>query len=729
MKLLLASILAGLMLCSVPTARGTDFVREDNYDTTVHPDDAAVNVSLVSDRWPDCTTLESTMASIFRIEGVADREKASDQDRALALWKWFRIMVSATGGGYVYEGPGLDRLCYDPHKILTVYGHHQCDGMSWTMVPLWRAAGYMALDECHNGHTIAALRYKDADGLVRYHNLDPQGRYYYWDADHNRLGTWTIPIFTGHVHRHVLTPLNVHSLRTSLRIGETVGREWANTGNVIAPNKKGQIPVLSSYYEYNSEKPNKGVYASAGQEIQTLVVADDLHPAEKGKPAEFVYRLPPPFVVVEGSITAKATTADPGDVCRIQISRDGGPWQTVFEKSKPGAEDVSVQIGRSARADGKPDAFTAYEVRVRVQLQSVGAPGTVAVGGLKLNAIRELNKRTLPNLMPGQNVFRVNADKLPVGYLLKVDLRYQREGKPVGVTRLVGSVPFYFAINEDFKLREIRNYDQDFNNETVAMAGYSLTLVPADGRKADESLPAAASEAMFAQSCPHPADMTDRKVRTGPQTESSIIQTNGFVPQSEGELKDDAAAMADLIKQIEAFKEPSFKQFVLIQQLGEHRGSLDYLLKLLPGANIDCTVYVVKGLARQGDARAIDPMLDKWNHGMRSVEKDPPGGSAGGAPGARYIPDALAAIIAHLRTTDTPDAEILAARDKIVAALLKPLPKLRFDFRLHIARALGILGGDAAEAALVDLAANDPFGPSREQAAQSLAQLRAANGK
>src|SRR5262249_36599657 len=122
------------------------------YDTRVFADEALVNVVLANYRWPDCSSNRTALPDIFRIEGAK-----SDQDRALALWKWFRLLVSATSG-YTYEGqtPGAEKIVYDPHKILTVYGAHQCDGQSWSMVPLWRAAGYLAFDECHLGHTIAS---------------------------------------------------------------------------------------------------------------------------------------------------------------------------------------------------------------------------------------------------------------------------------------------------------------------------------------------------------------------------------------------------------------------------------------------------------------------------------------------------------------------------------------------------------------------------------------------
>ena len=100
------------------------------------------------------------------------------------------------------------------------------------MAPLWRAAGYLAYDECHFGHTIASLRYRDEDGQFRFHDLDPQRRYIHWDSRHNRIGTWSMPLMRGLVHRHLVAPQRVHTLRTSLRIGETV--EHSGTAKALS---------------------------------------------------------------------------------------------------------------------------------------------------------------------------------------------------------------------------------------------------------------------------------------------------------------------------------------------------------------------------------------------------------------------------------------------------------------------------------------------------------------
>lgn len=57
-------------------------------------------------------------------------------------------------------------------------------------------------------------------------------------------------------------------------------------------------------------------------------------------------------------------------------------------------------------------------------------------------------------------------------------------------------------------------------------------------------------------------------------------------------------------------------------------------------------------------------------------------------------------------------------------ALVRPLKRVRFDFRFHIAHALGELGGPVAQKALKDLAKADLFPAVRAQAAAALERIR-----
>ena len=327
---------------------------------------------------------------------------SSDQDKALALWKWFRLLVAATGGGYMYEGetPGEEELVYDPHIILTVYGHHQCDGLSWSMVPLWRAAGYLAYDQCHFGHTSASLGYRDEDGEFRFHDLDPQRRYIHWDSRHQRIGTWSMPLMRGLVQRHLTAPQRVHTLRTSLRIGETIKRRWDGQGFVIVPGRRplkmhperqttgtttasrraGAMAFTRSRARRakrckRTRRPlhfaqalfpgSKNVACSADADGAAL-----LHPSKPGETAELIYRIASPYVGVEGNCEAIVVKGDANDVCRISLSRDGVHWQAIFDKKEAGEEKVNIDLGRGAREQGRPHIYTAYTFFIKVELST-----------------------------------------------------------------------------------------------------------------------------------------------------------------------------------------------------------------------------------------------------------------------------------------------------------------------------------------------------------------------
>ncbi len=726
-----AAVMVCMLAIALPgrIARAAEYPAENIHDTAVGPDEALVNVSLRSSRWPDCTTLESAIADVFRLEGVVDKP---DQDKALAMWKWFRILVGSTGGGYAYEGaPGQQQIVYDPHKIFAVYGHHQCDGLSWAMAPLWRAAGYMAFDAATHGHTTAALRYRDADGVQRYHGFDPQARIYWWDEQAQRVSTRSMPVMTGMVYRHVLAPQRVHTLRTSLRIGELLQRNWQNTGHVV-PSVTREPYSSDAYYLYDKPGKSNGIYAVAGEQVQSFILSADpqvlarqlcegsanfactaeaqnarppgavFHPAKGGTPGILIFRLGPPYVIVDARLAATLHKARQEDTCRLYLARDDGPWQLLLDKQSTGPGAVAIELGREARKAGKPDAYTAYALSIKCEFLTAGESGGVGMSAPNLTVRRMFNKRALPNLMPGENCFKVAAAKLADGWALKLTVDYQLNDETAKSEHLIAKLPYYFRIDAPgVELRKIRswNYDQDFNNEAVRMLGYSMELVPARGAKLTESLPAEEVEPAFAKSFPHPADMTHRRITKTPETDP--MQTSGFFPQSRLRLED-KEKMNALIRQLNNNGDSSYEAWSAAQELGNYPDSVDWLCRRLGKANIDLTLFIVKALAQIGDAKAIEPLLGKWRQGPN------------GAPGTRYIPDALAEISARSGKVDP----------RIVPALVSALEQVRFDFRFHVAHALGELGGEEAAKALRDLVANDPFPAVREEARAALEKIQ-----
>lgn len=177
------------------------------------------------------------------------------------------------------------------------------------------------------------------------------------------------------------------------------------------------------------------------------------------------------------------------------------------------------------------------------------------------------------------------------------------------------------------------------------------------------------------------------------RSERDVGETCGFFPQADEALDDDEAMQA-LLR--EFYGRDIEQAWRAAEDLGAYPKALDALLAEVPKADGDRLLFLCKALAQIKDPRAAGPLLERWKLAPR------------GAPGSRYIPDVLAAI---------GDASV-------VPQLIAPLERCRFDYRFHIAHALGILGGSDAAAALREMASNDPFPAVRQEAKRALDGLR-----
>jgi|GEM_PF-3430907 len=699
---------------------------EHIYDTRSYPDEALSNLRIESSRWPDCHTFETAIQSIFRIEGVTDKD---DEQKALALWKWMRILMSATGYGYAFEGsgPGEDRIVFDGHKILTVYGHHQCDGLSFAMVPLWRAAGYMAFDEASHGHTTASLRYQDHDGKERYHSFDLKKGFFWWNLEQKIVGNRTLPLMQGTVFRHLTLPQKVHSLRTSLHLNERLERKWKNTGQVIPYGRHPGRIEFSKYYKHDIGR-TKGVYSSAGMEIQQFSPdlspgrfqkdvyrlsgkfksspLDDggclLHPERADAPVEVVYRIHSPYAGVNGSLEMGFRTGSVDSRFRLYLSRDEKKWDLVFNAEEPGDHHVKIDLGRKKRDLRRPNIYTAYTFFLKVEMTSSHTPLDTGLKDLSLMVYRCLNKRTLPNLMPGRNVFRVSADALEPGYALDLTIDYKVKSQGFSARHLIESFPYYFTIVIKDAEPEIRSsYDKVFGMGDIQMDGFSMKLVDIEKQRPSpfSGLDKKTGETLFQVAYPHPAGSRLVKKRKMKLPVKKGPLADGFFPQYYDrpvQDKETVAHISRLERLLGSGKDSKSTTWRAAEKLGYYPEALGALLEELPGANIDLTLFICKALARIRAPESIPILLEKWEQAPQ------------GAPGTRYIPDVLAAI----------------GDPKVVPFLVDKLEDVRFDFRFHIARALGKLGGEQAENALMDLAVKDPFPAVRKIAQDALSDLR-----
>jgi len=146
---------------------------------------SARGVWVSSSRWPDAHDLAAWARDIFRLEAAR-----SPQAKAMALYQWTLICMGRNGPA-PHEGErGRESYLMDTLKYLAVYGGHYCDGLARLMVNAWQASGSgrgRKVVICRLGHTVAELRYRDADGRTRWHAFDPQHGWQVFSRDGGHL--------------------------------------------------------------------------------------------------------------------------------------------------------------------------------------------------------------------------------------------------------------------------------------------------------------------------------------------------------------------------------------------------------------------------------------------------------------------------------------------------------------------------------------------------------------
>ena len=147
---------------------------------------AVRDVWVSSDRWPSSKDLAAWAADIFRLENAR-----GEQEKAVALWKWLHICLARSSPAWREGDRGAEGYLMDTLKYLTVYGGHFCDGLARVMINAWQAAGGQARKAVlfRLGHTLAELRYRDADGQDRWHLFDPQHCWYVFARDGGHIAS------------------------------------------------------------------------------------------------------------------------------------------------------------------------------------------------------------------------------------------------------------------------------------------------------------------------------------------------------------------------------------------------------------------------------------------------------------------------------------------------------------------------------------------------------------
>jgi hypothetical protein len=141
---------------------------------------------VVSENWPECTSLQTWMRDIIRLESL---DNASETAQAKAFFRWLRLFSRMATGGMIqaHEGTyGREAYVLDAHKNAFVYGWGYCDTHSrigeaaWSEFKQDRKAAERVVVQHEDGgyHTMFRLR---LDG--RYAAFDARYGYYLIDKD------------------------------------------------------------------------------------------------------------------------------------------------------------------------------------------------------------------------------------------------------------------------------------------------------------------------------------------------------------------------------------------------------------------------------------------------------------------------------------------------------------------------------------------------------------------
>lgn len=165
-------IVAGLMVCTQPALWGASGI--------------VSGPLVVSEGWPECTSLQTWMRDVMRLEKV---ENTSETAQAKVFFRWLRLFSKMATGGMLqaHEGPyGREQYVLDAHKNLFVYGWGYCDTHSRIAEAAWSefkkersTAERVVVQHAEGGyHTMYRLK---LDG--RYGAFDARYGYYLINRD------------------------------------------------------------------------------------------------------------------------------------------------------------------------------------------------------------------------------------------------------------------------------------------------------------------------------------------------------------------------------------------------------------------------------------------------------------------------------------------------------------------------------------------------------------------
>lgn len=406
-----------------------------------------VNPHVKADKSVDWRSIDSVIKSVVK-EGMTDEEKV------LAVFHTVRRMF--------VHGPTPPGMAYDFHKVMHVLGTGACLSMTTPLQVLYKRMGYKCQSWVHDGHHMMQVRYGGA-----WHCLDPHMTFYCYDRSKpakiasieqlqedatlahdavkegragkgyllcgdspkwfaGKQGRWVLERGGRWPKMKIVEPFG----RITLRRGESYvrtwhpGKYWYKKGwqerdgcgpfhHCRAADRKDVVnwPLYEPHVWKGPKgtvyrcwgvgrliyKPHlaDGHYADAVVSRKNIKVAGKtLAQADPSRPAEVIFSVGCPYVLTAGELGLAVTK---GKLAASVSVDTGKTWEPIV---------LSADEGRMYAhfVDEINGSFAGYWLKI--QLTDGGG-----FGELELTSHFQLNRFSLPHLLPGGNVVSVSADR------------------------------------------------------------------------------------------------------------------------------------------------------------------------------------------------------------------------------------------------------------------------------------------------------------------------------
>jgi len=401
------------------------FVRLENVGET-----DVVNPWLVVNGRRNWQTLESIVA-----EGIAGCQ--TDAEKAQALWELEKHSR--------FHACTWDGECSDAVKVYNVYGYTLCGNDAQVLSDLWKAAGLTTRRGYPIGHCVAEAFFDNAfhllDGdehvmclkydnrtiascaeIVRDHELMKRTHTYSIGANEDNLrDQFSASLYWYEGERHGSHGGHTkHAMHYTLRPGEAIEWRWDHVGKqytagVPSPDgkhhKDGQSDLLEGWGKvayakmcngrthYQPALARKLYRAGVASERNIACTEDDqaqpaLHPAQPGRPAEVVWRIHSPYVIVGGKVALRGKRAEANDMLKLSLSRDRKQWQPLWTADQTGLFDHELVFDEHLSPRAKPQ----YEYYLKVELQAARDRSAVGLESIVFDTDLQMALLSLPEL-------------------------------------------------------------------------------------------------------------------------------------------------------------------------------------------------------------------------------------------------------------------------------------------------------------------------------------------